>query len=38
MIVVDTNIIAYLYLQGEHTAQAEKVLQKDSEWMAPLLW
>jgi len=38
MIVVDTNIIAYLYLQGEHTAQAEKVLQKDSEWMAPPLW
>jgi len=38
VIVVDTNIIAYLYLQGEHTAQAEKVLQKDSEWMAPLLW
>lgn len=38
MIVVDTNIIAYLYLQGEHTVQAEKVLQKDSEWMAPPLW
>ena len=38
MIVVDTNIIAYLYLQGEHTSQAEKVLQKDPEWMAPLLW
>ncbi|HJY83171.1 MAG TPA: type II toxin-antitoxin system VapC family toxin [Candidatus Binatia bacterium] len=38
MIVVDTNLIAYLYLQGEHTAQAEKVLQKDSEWMAPSLW
>jgi len=38
VIVVDTNIIAYLYLQGEHTAQAEKVLQKDSEWTAPLLW
>jgi len=38
VIVVDTNIIAYLYLQGEHTAQAEKVLQKDSEWMALPLW
>ena len=38
MIVVDTNIIAYLYLQGEHTGRTEKVLQKDPEWMAPLLW
>jgi predicted nucleic acid-binding protein len=38
MIVVESTIIAYLYLQGEHTAQAEKVLQKDSEWMAPPLW
>jgi len=38
VIVVDTNIIAYLYLQGEHTAQAEAVLQKDAEWLTPLLW
>lgn len=38
MIVVDTNIIAYLYLQGEHTTQAEAVLQKDAEWVAPSLW
>jgi predicted nucleic acid-binding protein len=38
VIVVDTNIIAYLYLQGEHTAQAEKVLQKNADWVAPLLW
>jgi predicted nucleic acid-binding protein len=38
VIVVDTDIIAYLYLQGEHTTQVEKVLQKDSEWIAPLLW
>ena len=38
MIVVDTNIIVYLYLQGEHTAQAESVLQKDAEWLAPPLW
>jgi predicted nucleic acid-binding protein len=38
VIVVDTNIIAYLYLQGEHTTQAERVLQKDAEWIVPLLW
>ena len=38
MIVVDTNIIAYLWIPGEHTKAAEKLLSKDSEWVAPLLW
>ena len=38
MIVVDTNILAYLYLPGEHTKQTEKALIKDSEWVAPVLW
>ena len=38
MIVVDTNIIAYLYLQTTYTALAEKTLQIDSEWVAPVLW
>ena len=38
MIVVDTNIITYLFIQGEHTERAEKALQKDDEWAAPLLW
>jgi predicted nucleic acid-binding protein len=38
MIVVDTNTIAYLYIQGQRTAQAEKILVKDNEWIAPLLW
>lgn len=38
MIVVDSNIVAYLYLPGDYTAQAEALLQRNPDWMAPLLW
>ncbi|MBL7164528.1 MAG: type II toxin-antitoxin system VapC family toxin, partial [Anaerolineales bacterium] len=38
MIVVDTNIIAYLYLESERSSQAERLLEKDTQWSAPLLW
>jgi len=38
MIVVDTNIIGYLYLTSEYSTQVEEVLLKDPEWVAPLLW
>lgn len=38
MIVVDSNIVAYLYLPGSHTKQAERLLQRDDDWVAPLLW
>jgi predicted nucleic acid-binding protein len=38
MIVVDSNVIAYLYLPGDHTAASEKLLVKDAEWAVPLLW
>lgn len=38
MIVVDTNIIAYLFLAGPRADHAEKLLRQDREWVAPLLW
>ena len=38
MIVVDTNILAYLYLPGDFTAVAEELLENDPEWAAPVLW
>ncbi len=38
MIVVDSNILAYLYLPSDHTAKAEALFKKDPEWAAPLLW
>ncbi|PYN90211.1 MAG: VapC toxin family PIN domain ribonuclease [Candidatus Rokuibacteriota bacterium] len=38
MIVVDTNLLVYLYVHGQWTAQAEAVLVRDSTWTAPLLW
>lgn len=38
MIVVDTNVIASLYLETDQTANAEQVLLKDPEWSAPVLW
>ncbi len=38
MIVVDTNVVAYLYLPGPHTVRAEALLAQDGDWAVPLLW
>jgi len=38
MIVVDTNVLAYLWMPGVRTAQAERLFRSDPDWNAPLLW
>jgi predicted nucleic acid-binding protein len=38
MIVVDTNILAYFFFNGEHTEQAEAARYRDKLWAAPRLW
>jgi predicted nucleic acid-binding protein len=38
MIVVDTNIIAYLFLSSSKSHLAERALIKDSKWAAPVIW
>lgn len=38
MIVVDSNIVAYLYLPGKYTAAAEALFESDPGWAAPVLW
>lgn len=38
MIVVDTNVVAYLFLPGDFSTRAEAWLRNDRDWAAPLLW
>lgn len=38
MIVVDTNVIAYLFIPCELTARAESLFRRDPDWVAPMLW
>ncbi len=38
MIVVDTNIISYLYISGARSQQVEELLSVEPHWCAPVLW
>ena len=38
MIVVDSNVLAYLYVPGEYSTAAEALREQDSDWAAPILW
>ncbi len=38
MIVVDTHIIAYMTLPGQHSSAVNTLHEKDSVWEAPALW
>jgi predicted nucleic acid-binding protein len=38
VIVADTNIMAYLYIEGTSNQAARQVAHRDPEWVAPVLW
>ncbi len=38
MIVVDTNLVAYLLIRSEHTERARRVWAIDRDWILPPLW
>lgn len=38
MIVVDTNVVAYLLVPGPQTGWAQAAFRRDSLWAAPTLW
>jgi predicted nucleic acid-binding protein len=38
VIVVDTNVIAYLLIPGPHQAAVEAIRERDDDWRAPPLW
>jgi len=37
MIVVDTNVVCYLLIRGEHSDIVQRLFDADSDWVAPRL-
>lgn len=37
-VVVDTNVIAYYWLPGEHTENAVALRRRTDDWFVPRLW
>jgi len=38
VIVVDSNVIAYCWINGERTALAHRLRRLDPDWHSPVLW
>jgi predicted nucleic acid-binding protein len=38
MVVVDTNILAYLYFPSPYSESVERLRRFDNDWIAPILW
>lgn len=38
MIVVDTNVVAYLLLPGDLSTRADALYASDPDWAVPILW
>ncbi|HUF37637.1 MAG TPA: type II toxin-antitoxin system VapC family toxin [Anaerolineales bacterium] len=38
MIVVDTNVVSYLLIEGENTSLAQDIYRRDKIWLLPPIW
>jgi len=38
VIVVDTNVVAFLAVEGEWSAKARRLVEKDTDWRIPSFW
>lgn len=38
MIVVDSNVIAYCWINGDRTPLVHRLRRRDPQWHAPVLW
>jgi len=38
VIVVDVNVVAYYFIEGDKTAMARELMRTDPDWRLPALW